>query len=243
MKQESPNLKDIVKEGQTPGGFGPALHLDALSIIYNTEQVTTPPTSWKDLWDSKYAGKVVLSSPPDIRGMVFTILANQMAGQDDYKKTIEPGLKELARLAPSVQTYAPNPDVFTLVANGTATIGIGWNARAQAYKDQTGGKLSVVIPDGSFLDMGTINLVKGAKNAEAAQVFINYALSPEAQASFGQAMYYVPSNSKTELGNSVRDRVPLAAIKNGKLQTYDLEFIGSNLQEWARDWQTKVISK
>ncbi len=59
---------------------------------------------------------------------------------------MEPGVDKLVELAPAVQTWEPKPDAYTLVANGTATLSIGYNARAQFYFDQTGESFSLSGP-------------------------------------------------------------------------------------------------
>ena len=67
------------------------------------------------------------------------------------------------RLAPLVQTWEPKPDVYTPIINGTADIGIGWNARSQFYHDESKGALAAVLPkEGSVFQVNVLNLVKGS---------------------------------------------------------------------------------
>ena len=53
-----PNLADLPDWAKPAGNFGPALSQDYLSIIYNTKQVTTPVTSWKELQNPALKGKI-----------------------------------------------------------------------------------------------------------------------------------------------------------------------------------------
>ena len=57
-------------------------------------------------------------------------------------------MDKLVKLAPAVQTWEPKPDAYTLVANGTSTLSIGYNARSQYYYDQTEGRLRSISPKG-----------------------------------------------------------------------------------------------
>jgi Bacterial extracellular solute-binding protein len=43
-------------------GKGVGFFTYVTGLAYNTEIVKTPPTSWKDLWDPKYKGKIAI--PP-----------------------------------------------------------------------------------------------------------------------------------------------------------------------------------
>ncbi|HET7094743.1 MAG TPA: extracellular solute-binding protein, partial [Thermomicrobiales bacterium] len=178
------NLKDLYDEAKTPDNFGPSVTFDNFVLIYNKDQVDPAPTSWNALWDPKYAGKVIVTAPPDIQGLALTIVTDKLQGAD-YTKTIDPAISKLAELAPSIQTFDPQPEQYTIVANGDAALAVGWNARAQLYADQSNGKLGVVLPDeGSIFQKNTINLVKGSHNPVAAQAFINCALGAEAQQAF-----------------------------------------------------------
>jgi putative spermidine/putrescine transport system substrate-binding protein len=204
------SLSDLAKEAITPNNFGPCVTFDNFVLIYNTTLVKPAPTSWLDLWNPAYKGRIVVTAPPDIQGLVLTILLDKMQGAD-YKQTIDPAINRLKELAPLVQTWNPSPDQYTLVINGQAAMAVGWNARSQLYSDQSKGKLAVVVPkEGSVFQKNTINLVKGSKNPGATQLFLNYALSPEAQKAFTEAMFYSPVNTKAQVSlNAFRRTHPL----------------------------------
>ncbi len=92
---------------------------------------------------------------------------------------MKPGVDKLVELAPAVQTWEPKPDAYTLVANGMATLSIGYNARAQFYFDQTGGKLQSAGPkEGTAAQVNVISAIANGKNMDATRTFIDYAISP-----------------------------------------------------------------
>jgi len=236
------NLKDLYSEAFTPGVYGPAVTFDHLTLIYNPDLVKPAPTSWLDLWNPKYKGQVVIPAPPDIQGLALTILVNRIMGAD-YKKTIDPAIAKLKELAPLVQTFEPKPDQYTLIINGTAAIGIGWNARSQLYSDLSKGRLKAVIPEeGTVFQINTINLVKGSRNSEAAQLFINYALSPAAQKAFTERMFYAPVNKKTLVGTQAILRTAAAPKNRQKVVPVDWLYIATVRDQWLERWRREVIS-
>ncbi|HEX5499717.1 MAG TPA: ABC transporter substrate-binding protein, partial [Thermomicrobiales bacterium] len=85
------NLKDLYDEAKTPDNFGPSVTFDNFVLIYNKDQVDPAPTSWNALWDPKYAGKVIVTAPPDIQGLALTIITDKLQGAD-YTKTIDPAI-------------------------------------------------------------------------------------------------------------------------------------------------------
>ena len=235
------NLADIAARGRTPKGFGPAVTFDNLVLIYNTDAIKTAPDSWNALWDPAYKGKVAIPAAPDIQGLSLTMIVDKMQGAD-YEKTIDPAIKKLAELAPSVSTWNPQPDVYTPIIQGQDVIGIGWNARGQHFHDTSNGKLGVVLPsEGSVFQINTINLVKGSKNAKAAQTFINYALSPEAQAAFAEAMFYAPTNTKTKVPAAADARTASSPERQKQMLKVDWTWVAGQRDKWTDLWRRQVI--
>lgn len=236
------NLANLYDDAKTADNYGPSVTFDNLVLIYNTELVDPAPTSWNALWDEAYAGKIVLTAPPDIQGLALTIITDQMEGAD-YTQTIDPAIARLAELAPRVLTFDPQPEQYTIVTNGDGALAVGWNARAQLYADQSDGRLGVVLPDeGSIFQKNTINLVNGAPNAAAAQAFINCALGAEAQGAFAEAMFYAPVNSTVELSEEVLARTASSPELVEKMIPVDWSHVGEVRDDWLDRWRREVIA-
>jgi len=236
-----PNLDNLVPEAQTPDGFGPSVTFDNLSLIYNTEMVPQPPTSWNALWNPDFDNQVIVPAPPDIQGLALTVIVDEMEGAN-YKETIDPAIERLQKLAPLVQTWEPKPDQYTIVTAGNAAVAVGWNARSQLYADQSDGRMAVALPEeGSVFQENTINLVEGSDSPEAAQRFIDYALSAEAQQAFSEAMFYAPVNEEVELPPEVLERT--AASEGYKIIPVDWNYMTGVQDEWLQRWRREVIAR
>lgn len=212
-KAKVPALAELHPTAFTEGVHGPAVTFDNLVLVYDTKAITTPPTSWRDLWNPAYKGKVLIPAVPDIQGTALTILADRMEGGTDWTKSVDKGIAYLGKLAPNVQTWDPKPDSYQPIINDQAVIGIGWNARAQLFSNLSNGKLGVVLPsEGSIFQINTINLVNGGKNRAGAETFINYALSQPAQKSFTETMFYAPTNAKAVIAEAALKRTAVGAM-------------------------------
>jgi putative spermidine/putrescine transport system substrate-binding protein len=235
------NLADIDPRGKTANNFGPALTFDSLVLIYN-DSVNPAPTKWESLWDPKYKGKVVVTAHPDIQGTSLMLIENQKAG-GDYTKSVQPGIDRLKTLAPNVQTWAPQPDQYTLVQSGTASLAIAWNARAQYYADKSQGKMKVAtVDDATIFQINTINLVKNSPSPAAAQTFINYALSPEAQATFTDTMFYAPTNTKAKPSGEAVARTALNPKKIANILSVDWTKVAANREAWTQLWRRQILT-
>jgi putative spermidine/putrescine transport system substrate-binding protein len=239
---EIPSLGELFPQAKVAGKFGPAVTFDHFTLIYATEQVKPAPTGIKDLWDPKNKGLIAFAAAPDIIGLTLTILTTKMEGSD-YKQSIDPGVKKLKELAPMVQTFEPQPDNYTLIINGTARMGVAWNARSQIYSDLSKGKLGVILPaEGSVFQINTINLTAGSKNPAAAKAFINYALSAEAQKAFTERMFYGPVNAKAEVSPAALKRTAASPESMAKMVPVDWIYVSTVRDRWNERWRREIIS-
>lgn len=240
-----PNLADLYDEarmgaGPDGGAWGPGITFDNLVLLY-ASSLQPPPAGIADLLNPANKGQVVFSPAPNVVGTSVQILTARYLG-GDYKGPVEPVIDTLRKVAANVQTWQATPDNYTMIINGQATLGVGWNARAQFYIDRSGGKLrSTVMREGSVLDMDTINLVAGARNPDAAKAFINYALGPEPQVRLAQAMYYGPTNRKAALPPELLARTSTAPETLAKMVPVDWDYVASVQDRWAASWRREVI--
>lgn len=236
-----PNLVDQPDWARIDGDKTIAFSQDNLTILYNTETVKEPPTSWADLADPKYKGKIA-AKLGDTRGVILIPILNRMAGAD-YKETIDPALEAMNQFAPNVSTWEPAPDCYAVVQSGEVDLSICWNGRSQYLHDTQGGIIGVSAPkEGSIGQTNTINLVEGSAHAEAAKAFINYALSAEAQATFAEKSFYGPVNEKVELSPEVATRIYGTPEAQAAQMTLDWPWIATVYSNWIQRITREVIA-
>lgn len=236
-----PNLADAPAWARLEDDKAVAFSQDNLTILYNTDTVKQPPTSWKDLADPKYKGKIA-AKLGDTRGVILLPILDKIAGTD-YKTSIDPAIKMLGQIAPNVSTWEPAPDCYAVVQSGEVDLSICWNGRAQYLHDTQGGKIGVAAPkEGSIGQTNTIGLVDGSKNAEAAKLFINYALSAEAQGTFAEKSFYGPVNSKVTLPDAVAARIYGSKEAQAAQMSLDWNFVADKYSAWIQRINREVIA-
>ena len=225
----------------TPG-FGPAVTFDHLVIIYDGKEVSPAPTSITTLWDPKWKGMIAIDAPPNILGLGLTAIATRMEG-GDFTKSIDPGIAKLRTLAPSIATFETTPDPYTLVLGGQVRFANGWNARAQFFRDQSQGRLGVMLPsEGSIFQINTINVVKGRKNMAASLAFVDYALGQEAQKAFTEKMFYAPVNAKARIDPAAVARTAGTPENMAKMIPIDWTWMVTQRDQWNNRWRREVIT-
>ncbi|MFJ7996157.1 ABC transporter substrate-binding protein [Streptomyces sp. NPDC096310] len=234
------NVDRLVDTAKSPDGYGPAVTFDSLSILYNSKNVKKAPTSWNDLWDARYKGKLAMPIA-DTRGVALIIALEKVLG-GDYKKDIDPAIDKLKKLSPAVQTWQPSPDVYTAIQSGDADVAVGWNARGQYYKDASKGVVQPVLPtEGTVTQVNTINLVNKSRHSTAAQKFINYAIGAEAQKAFDDEAFYAPVNKDVELAPAAKERTTASAAQRKNQIPVDWRWLTTRYTGWVDRIKQEVI--
>ena len=211
------------------------VYAGALGFGYNTELVAKKklpaPACWKDLVQPEYRGEVQVADP-NSSGTSYTMLATlvQLFGESeafDY-------LKKLHR---NVNQYTKSGSApIKAAAQGETTIGIVFMHDAVTMAVR-GSPIRVVAPcEGTGYEIGSMSIIKGARNLESARKFYDWALTAAAQGLGAKAeSYQVPSNK-----NAV---APPQAPKLAEIKLIDYDFAkyGSSterkrlLEKWGKE--------
>lgn len=235
-----PAIVELYPNARIPDIAGVAVTFDNLVLIYNSDQVKEAPKSWKAMADKAYQGKVVIMGVPDIQGLSLLMILDRAAAGGGLASGLDKGIEAMAPIAPNVMTWEPKPDVYAPIVAGQAAIGIGWNARAQVNGIASTGKLRATLPaEGSVFQINTINLIKGAPQAEAAKKFINYALGAEAQKAFTEAMFYAPTNAKAQISPAAMERTAVKSLD--RMIPVDWLAVAKVRDQVNEQWRRRVI--
>ncbi|MCQ4161629.1 ABC transporter substrate-binding protein [Roseomonas sp. GC11] len=242
-KEEFPVLAELAPAAFAPGVHAVGVTFDSLSLLYSPEVVKPAPTSWKVLWEKPYQGKIAITGAPDIVGIGLTLVINRLNGGTDYRQ-FDAGIKALSDLSPGVLSWEPKPDAYTFITNGTAALGVGWNARGQLYARQSGGKLAAALPEeGSLFQINTIGLVKGAPQSEAAKAYIRYALSAEAQKAFSERMFYAPVNTRADVSAEALAATAASPERMAKMLQVDWLEVAKIRDRMNDQWRRRILSR
>ena len=238
-----PSLSELHPDARAVGGdFGPAVTYDHLVLVYDTQNLNPPLAKLADLWRPDLKGQIALAAPPNIQGLALTAMVEKMTG-GDYRKSVDAAIAKLRELAPSVQTFEPNPDGYSLILNGVVRVATGWNARAQLYSDQSNGRIGVLLPpEGSVFQINTINVTAGSKNRVAAMAFVNFALSQAAQKSFTERMFYGPTNAKAQIDAKAIARTAAQPESRSRMIPLDWNEVVKLRDQWNNRWRREVIA-
>jgi putative spermidine/putrescine transport system substrate-binding protein len=242
-KSKIPSIGELYPLAVDKDGYWVAELVSMTGIAYNTEKVTSPPKSWKDLWDPQYKGHVAISDVAGTAGYQFLAEIARLNGGSE--SDIGPGFEELKKLKPNLVSIYKTPDEMSrLLSNGEAWLGPWYGDRLSSLKRQ-GAPVSFVSPqEGAIAVLSSMCIPKGTSQLDLAHNFIDFQISAAVNKKFITTIAEGPTNSKVKLDSQfLKDNyIPYGADAIKKLVSLDNEAIAKNLADWVTRWQTEIAN-
>lgn len=235
-----PVLADLAPAATFPGIAGRALFTEPLVLLFDAARMPPPP-AWKTLWSGQADRTIALPAPPDPIGIAFTIVAGRLFGGGNEQHAIADGIAAINELQRQVPSWSPSPDVYHMVGEGNALLGVGWNMPAQVFSDRMNARLGVVFPEeGTISRVTTINLVKGSRQPEAARQLIAHLLGTEAQRVMVEKMYLGPVNARARYLESALLRTANTRERVARAMPVDWVSVAAVRDEMLRRWREVI---
>jgi len=175
------------------------IYSGALGFGYNTELAKSnnagEPKCWADLLKAEMKDEVQVADP-NSSGTAYTLLATivQLMGEDK-------GFEYLKALHKNINQYTKSGAApAKAMALGETTAGIAF---MHDIMTQVADKapIKIVAPcEGTGYEIGSMSIIKGAKNLDSAKKFYDWALTPAAQKLGAETkQFQVPSNKSTPI--------------------------------------------
>jgi putative spermidine/putrescine transport system substrate-binding protein len=211
--------------------------LIAYVLAYNPEIVKNKPTSWGDMWRPEFRDKLAFAAPVHTQMPAFVILAAELAGGS--ATNVDPGFKKLAELRPSKLTVFWT-DWAPLDKSGDVIAATEFDYYLETMKSQKY-PIDYVIPkEKGFASPEYVSIVKGTKNQEIAETFLDLMASAPVQAAFAQETFQGPTNKTVRLDASVAARCACGA-RVDQLRFFDPAVFADRRPAWTERLNTEVI--
>ena len=209
-----------------------------LGFGYNTELVAKKkmpvPKSWADLLNPVYKNEIQVANPAS-SGTAYTMIATlvQLMGEDkayDYMKALHKNIATYTR---------SGTGPIKAVARGETTVSISFVHDGPGEAMQGFPVATITPAEGTGAEIGSMSLIKGARNLDHAKKFYEWALTAAAQEMGAAArQYQVPSNKAAKVDPRVPD------FKKIKFIEYDYAKYGASAERrrLISRWEKEVNS-
>lgn len=229
------NLADVYDIAKDKDNIGVGIGIISTGLAYSKEAFDQngwePLTSWNDLADPKFKGKLVLPSIANTYGVHMLLMAAKANGGSE--ENIEPGFEKMKEIAQNAVTFDKTADVSNYFLQGQ-TVASAWGSSRVFTLEGSGFPIEYVIPkEGVPALMATVSVIKDAPNADLAQKFVNFILSEQVQVEFTHALFNGPVNKNVKLDGDIVDKVAYGQEEIDQLIKVNWEVVNAKRAEWT----------
>ena len=197
-------------------------------IVYNTDMVQESDLPI-DIWgftDPKWKGKLGWA-PTNASFQAFVTALRVLEGEDRARAWLQ------AMLANDIRSYADNTPIVEATARGEIAAGFVNHYYLLKYKAEQGGDVPAnnhflsAGDAGSIINVAGAGILKTSHNAAAAQEFVRFLLSEEAQTYFAEQTYEYPLLNDISISPELK---PLSELQPPNLNLGDLQDLAGTLQ-------------
>lgn len=207
-------------------------------VCYNTAEAkgVPVPTSWKDLLNPAFKGKIVMPHPAS-SGTGYLMVAGWLQSMGETE-----GWKFMDGLHENIGAYLHSGSAPCVqAARGERTIGLALDMRAASEKSK-GAPMEVVIPkEGVGWEMEASAIVKGNKNMALTKKIADWSTTKEANELYSKTYAIVAAPGVGTKPASYPVNAEAGMINN------DLGWMADNrervLAEWSKRYESKAAPK
>ncbi len=242
IEYKSPSLPQLhawaQQQAQQSGFRTVGIYSGPLGFGYNTELIAKKklavPKSWADLLNPAFKGEVQVANPAS-SGTAYTMVATlvQLMGEDkafDYLKQLHKNVSQYSR---------SGTGPIKAVARGESAVSISFVHDGPGEKIN-GFPVETITPsEGTGAEIGSMSIIKGARNLDNAKKFYEWALTPAAQEMAAAAkQFQLPSNK------SAKNDARIPDFKKIKFINYDYAKYGASAERrrLIAKWEKEVNS-
>lgn len=233
-------LYDFAK-APTGEGYGPAYTVSRLGIVYRTDKVKEPITSWQDLWREDLRGHIALPELSTTQGPMMLAIIGKTFGSG--LKDVDTAFAKIKELKPHiVKFYNRSSELINMFERGEV-----W--AAPTLQLFLGGFLKTGLPiewcdpeEGVVANFNTINIVKGTKKKDLAYKYVEFILNKHTQYENAVKLGDSPVNKEVKIDPEAAKTLTYGRDVIDKLVTLDWEFILKHRDSWLDRWNREIIS-
>lgn len=214
------------------------IYMGLLGVGYNPEVLKdkkiAPPKCWKDLTRPEFAGEIQIPNP-NSSGTAYTAMATfvQLFGENE-------GFAYMKALGKNVSQYTKSGSA-PAKATGRGETGVGVTFLHDLLKESMAGMpVEVFAPcEGTGFEVGSMSIIKGARNMAAAKKFYEFALRADVQSMASKAnALQLPSNASA----TIPPKAPRP--EQVKLINYDFAKYGSDdvRKRLLKRWDEEIFA-
>jgi putative spermidine/putrescine transport system substrate-binding protein len=226
------HLVDIAKLG----GYGVAIN--PITIIYDRRKAKKPVTSWKDLWNPEWKGRIAWPAFPAAQGAAGLLMSAKVWGGDE--RNIDVAFRKIKQLKPFAAISSSQDELYQMFDTGICDIAIEFGSLSRKYGETRNPNLVIAdLAEGDAAALNVACITVGTANQKLAEEWINLHLSAPCMLAYARETYYSPTVDNVNIPDYLKAKLvnPKEATR---LVDFDWDVVNRNQRTWTTRFNREI---
>ncbi|KGD96412.1 MULTISPECIES: extracellular solute-binding protein [Rhizobium/Agrobacterium group] len=244
-------VKDGVTQAPTPavknfealypsarkGGYGVAFN--PCTIVYDKRKASKPITSWKDMWNPEWKGRIAWPDGLGAEGISALMMTARAWGgtEKDFDLVVD----KVKELKPFAAIQASQAQLFEMFDQGLCDLSVEFGSFTRSYVESRNPNIEIASPiEGQALAMNVACITEGTKNQKLAEEWINLHLSEPCMLAYAREIYYSPTVNNVTVPDDLKPKLILGDEQVSKLVDFDWDVINASRAKWQARYDREI---
>jgi putative spermidine/putrescine transport system substrate-binding protein len=231
---EGNNFASVPAHLKDPDGHWIAWGLVTEGILYRTDRLPAPPTSYRDFFRDDLQGHVAFPHIVNGYGTDFMIMLSKTFGGSE--RNMDPGFEAVSRIVRRATIFRTAAEVQTLFASGDIWI-MPYDGASAMRATAQGLPVGYAVPqEGAPFVLLVACVARRSANADIAGVVVDKHLDPAVQVEIARQIGWAPASTAAELPPEVaRFMAP-----TDRLAQIDRDYVNANRPAWTERFNRDI---
>jgi len=218
------------------GGYGVAFN--PCTIVYDKTKASKPVTSWKDMWNPEWKGRIAWPVGVGAEGIAGLVMAARVWGGSE--SDMEPGFAKIQDLKPFPAINSSQAQLFEMFDQGLCDMSVEFGSFTRTYAETRNPNIAIADPvEGQALTMNVACITEGTRNQVLAEEWVNLHLSEPCMLAYAEKIYYSPTVSNITVPEALKPKLVLGDDV-AKLVDFDWDTIIANKDKWQARFDREI---
>lgn len=218
------------------GGYGVAFN--PCTIVYDQRKASKPVTSWKDIWNPEWKGRIAWPSYPGAEGTAGLLMAAKVFGGDE--RNINVAFEKIKELKPFAAIQGSQDQLFQMFDQGVADLSIEFGSFTRKYAETRNPHIAIANPqEGQALAMNVACITQGTRNQKLAEEWINLHLSEPCMLAYAREIYYSPTVKGLSIPDDLKPKLVLGEEAQ-RLVDFDWDTVIRSQPAWSSRYNREI---
>lgn len=218
------------------GGYGVAFN--PCTIVYDKTKASSPITSWKDMWNPEWRGRIAWPQGLGAEGISALMMTARAFGwtEKDFDKVIA----KVAELKPFAAIQSSQAQLFEMFDQDICDLSVEFSSFTRKYQESRNPDIAIAEPiEGTAMAMNVACITEGTRNQALAEEWINLHLSEPCMLAYARETYYSPTVSNVVIPEELKGKV-MGPVDVAKMNDFDWNYINDNRSAWQSKYNREI---